>query len=562
MTSAALYLHPDAFDTTGQRLMGRQSAGESFLRGLIRHGAGDQLFAYNAANRPLAELQAMIERIEPGPKPVKWIGMRGLRDLATPGVLHCPSPELPRLAWTRQPMGDDCYSLCGITHTTASHGAMDIIADLATTPVQSWDGLICTSRAVRASVDLQMAAVRDYLVARLGATKIPAPQLTTIPLGINAADFAPSAEDRASWRAKLDIPSDAIVALYVGRFNAAAKMNPAMMAMALEAAAKRTGRAIYWVVSGWGGGDKHTEGYHREVQALCPSIHYRPVDGRPVDTRFSIWSVADFFVSFSDNVQETFGLTPVEAMAAGLPSVVTDWDGYRDTVRHGIDGFRIRTFAPRPGLGGDLAYNHANNWLDYESYLAAAAQMTAIDHVAAVDAIVALIENPDLRARMAASARTAALEIFDWSVIVPQYEAFWAELNERRIAAVNGPAAAPRPKTNPRRLDPFTLFADYPTEVLGAQSALALAPGMTVEVAKALLASPYGGMARARLLSEAQCEAIIKFMAARDQATVAELLAVCPVPQRTFLERGLLWLVKFDVLRILPPADGFKVIEA
>jgi len=28
-------------------------------------------------------------------------------------------------------------------------------------------------------------------------------------------------------------------------------------------------------------------------------------------------------------------------MAAGLPCVVTDWDGYKDTVRHGEDGFRV-----------------------------------------------------------------------------------------------------------------------------------------------------------------------------------------------------------------------------
>lgn len=560
MTSAALYLHPDAFDTTGQRLMGRQSAGESFLRGLIRHGTAEHLFAYNAANRPVAELRAMIERIEPAAKPVKWIGMRGVQELATPGLLHCPSPELPRLAWMRQPFGDDRYSLCGITHTTASHGAMDIIADMATTPVQPWDGLICTSRAVRASVDLQMEAVREYLVSRLGATKVPAPQLTTIPLGINAADFEPSARDRANWRLKLDIPSDAIVALYVGRFNAAAKMNPAMMAMALEAAAAKTGRAIYWVVSGWGGSDGATDEYHREVQALCPSIHYRAVDGRPLDTRFSIWSVADFFVSFSDNIQETFGLTPVEAMAAGLPCVVTDWDGYRDTVRHGLDGFRIRTFAPRPGLGGDLAYGHANNWLPYEIYLGAAAQMTAMDNVSAVEAIVSLIENPDLRARMSASARNAARQIFDWSVIVPQYETFWAELNERRIAA--GSAAGQRPSTNPRRLDPFTLFADYPTETLEARTTLALSPGMTTDAAKKILGSSYGALARHMLLADAHCEAIIKFMAARDQATVAELIANWPMGHRSFAERGLLWLVKFDVLRILPPAEGFKVIEA
>ena len=41
-------------------------------------------------------------------------------------------------------------------------------------------------------------------------------------------------------------------------------------------------------------------------------------------------------MSLADNIQETFGLTPVEAMAAGLPCVMSDWDGYRDTVRDGV----------------------------------------------------------------------------------------------------------------------------------------------------------------------------------------------------------------------------------
>ena len=561
MSSAAIFLHPEAFDTTGQRLMGRHSAGESFLRGLLRHGTGEHLYAYNAADRPQAELRSLIDRIQPGSKLAKWIGMRRPADLSIPGCLHCPSPELPRLAWTRQPFGDDRYSLCGITHTTASQTAMDIIAEMATAPVQPWDGLICTSRAVRASVDRQMEAVRENLAARLGATKFPTPQLTTIPLGVNATDFEPSPAHRQEWRARLDIPQDAVVALYVGRFSASAKMNPAMMAMALEAAAAKTGRPIYWVVSGWSVSDKATEAYHRETQKLCPSIHYRAVDGRPPDTRFSIWSVADFFISLSDNIQETFGLTPVEAMAAGLPCVVTDWDGYRDTVRHGLDGFRIRTFAPRAGLGGDLAYQHANAWLSYELYLAAASQMTGIDHASAVDAIVSLIENPDLRMRMAASARDAAHQLFDWSVIVPKYEAFWTELNARRLAAKSGLEMS-RPSTNPRRLDPFTLFADYPTETISASSVLALTPGMTVEAARKILGSTFGATARPLLLAEEHCDQIVNFLAARNEATLEELLGRWPVAHRGFVERGILWLVKFDVLKILPPEGGFKQIEA
>ncbi|MBI3542646.1 MAG: glycosyltransferase, partial [Deltaproteobacteria bacterium] len=62
------------------------------------------------------------------------------------------------------------------------------------------------------------------------------------------------------------------------------------------------------------------------------------------DLHRAVWQAADIFCSLADNVQETFGLTPLEAMAAGLPQVVSDWNGYRDTVRHGVDGFRVPAF--------------------------------------------------------------------------------------------------------------------------------------------------------------------------------------------------------------------------
>jgi hypothetical protein len=50
-----------------------------------------------------------------------------------------------------------------------------------------------------------------------------------------------------------------------------------------------------------------------------------------------------------DNVQETFGLAPIEAMAAGLPVIVSDWDGMKDTVTPDV-GIRIPTEVPHADL--------------------------------------------------------------------------------------------------------------------------------------------------------------------------------------------------------------------
>lgn len=549
MRNAAISIYRDAIDTSRDRLMGRHAAGESFMRGFLRHADVEQLYFYNGSAAPTQSVAPLIERIQAPTKPIRWISMRSFPSLAEPGCLYYPGPNLPMLARQRQPFGSSLYSLCGITHTTASLGTMDIIADLLTSPTEPWDGLITTSRAVRASVERELEATRAELAARLGATRFPQPQIATIPLGVNVEDFARSDEHRAAWRARLDIPADAIVVLYVGRLHMAAKMNPAAMAMALEETAQRTGKPIYWVVSGWGSSDAYNETHHAWTQALCPSVHYRTVDGRPADTRFSIWSVADLFISFSDNVQETFGLTPVEAMAAGLPAIVSDWDGYKDTVRHGLDGYRVRTYAPRPGVGGDLAYQHANGWMQYELYLVSAAQMTTVDLTDAVEALVALVENPDLRRRMGETAQAQARAVFDWSNIIPQYQAFWGELAERRDAAVAG--GENRSGVNPRRLDPFDLFEAYPSEVVTGSTLVSSTRGMTWDLAQARLSGGLATIGNWPRPNLQEMQRAFEFLRAQEApAKVADVLALFPAGRRPFVERGLPWLAKFGVIRI------------
>ncbi len=545
MSNAAIYLHPNGFDTTGAQLLGRHSAGESFLRGFMRHADVDQFHLWNVANRPQAELDTLVNRICPPNRPVNWIAATHRNALRQAGVLNLPGPDLATEAWHRRPVGSRSFSLCGITHTTATANVMRILPDNLVAPTEDYDALICTSDAVRDSVETQLGLVRQYLKAEHGPRRRGEPQRVTIPLGVNADDFRTTPEHRKAWRERLDIPQDAVVALYVGRFNVRAKMNPALMALALEKAARRTTQPIYWVNSGHGASPEADAAFHESARALCPTVHYRHVDGRPADVRFSIWSVADLFISFSDNIQETFGLTPVEAMAAGLPCVVTDWDGYKGTVRHGVDGFRIPTFAPAPGTGSDLAYWYSNAWINYDNYVGATAQFTAIDYEAAAQAIADLADNADLRRRMGAQAQARAREVFDWAVIIPQYQALWTELNARRAAAGAEPALA----LNPFRPDPFTLFKAYPSEHTSEQHRVALAPGMDWPAAELLLKSPLVDYSRFNRPTLEEAEAIVAWLSGRTDASAKELLdAVAPQGRRSLLNRGLLWLARYGVI--------------
>lgn len=557
MATAALYLNPEAYDTTGHQLMGRHSAGESFLRGFFAHARTNQLHLWNIANNSPEELQQFLSRFDLRGRKVRWIDVRQRGHLAEAGCVHIPSPQVAREAWGRHVLGlDRAYGVTGVTHTTATEGIMDAIANLLIAPCQPWDALVCTSRAVRVSVETELEAVADYLKGKLGARNFSLPEIATIPLGLDTALFAHDPEARRTMRQRLEIPADALVVLYVGRFSPAAKMNTAPMAIALERAAKQTGREIWWVLSGWSHDQPRHIQFKEATAAFCPNVNLVFLDGRKPENRFRVWSIGDIFMSLSDNIQETFGLTPVEAMAAGLPSVISDWNGYKDTVRHNRDGFRISTYTPRAGLGRDLAHRHAHDPEGYAPYVGATSQFTAVDVDEATIALIQLIEDPELRRRMGASARERAVGAFDWRHVIPQYEALWGELDKRRKAA---PAPAPVARNqadHPWRLDPFRLFASYPSEWLTPSSVVAIGEGMTPELAKEVFRQPNVRYAATLLPTAAECLQVVDILASARQMMVHELTARFPPPRRTFIERGLVWMAKYGVVRILSRNPG------
>lgn len=548
MAGAAIPLDEEAYDATIPRPMGRNSAGAGFMRAWLRYADVDRIYLWNLYNRAEADLEPLLQRLGPPCRPATWIAATDRAGLGLPGAVHIPTPELQGQAWARRAVGGTHYSITGVTHTIAETYIMGQIAGLLVAPVEPWDALVCTSNAVRAAVQTQLEAVAEHFRERLGATRIAPAQLVTIPLGVHCDDFAFDGEARAAWRAQLNIPPEALVALHFGRFSPETKMNPGPMGLALQGAARRVDRPVYWLLFG-GARERETDARFRAAAAdFCPDVTLRFAGELAPDAFGSIWSAADVFLSFSDNVQESFGLTVLEAMAAGLPSVISDWNGYRDTLRHGIDGFRIRTVTPRPGLGADLAYRYAHGLSTYGAYAAAVAQLTAVDIPSAVEALAALFAEPDLRRRMGRAAQARAREIYDWRVVITQYQALWSELERRRHAApVQPPGGA---GDNPWGLDPFRMFAAYPTEILSHAHTVTLRRSISPKALSALLAKESVRMGSPHLLAPDETRALIAALSIDRPQSVAGLIAAFPPESRARLERGLVWLAKFDVIAL------------
>jgi glycosyltransferase involved in cell wall biosynthesis len=547
--NAAIYYRPEGYETKQPKLMGRNAAGEGFLNGLFHHADVDRFYCYSE-ERKTGQMFLDAARAAGSSRPVEWIGWGEPRRLAEPGALYVPDPGLHPHAWRRRRHDQRAYSLVGVTHTTASAAIMDRIADLQVAPLQEWDAIICTSQQVRSTI-LRLAGEQgEYLASRLGARLPPMPQLPVIPLGVDCQKLTPHAEQRQVERSSLQIGEEDVAILFMGRLSFHAKAHPLPMYLALERIARETGRRIHLLQAGWFANDFIRDAFVDGAKKFCPSVRCRFMDGRKPEVREHIWQAADIFCSLSDNIQETFGLTPIEAMAAGLPSVVSDWDGYKDTVRHGEDGFRVPTLMPSAGSGEDLADRHDAAIDTYDLYCGFTSQMIAVDVEATRQALYRLIDDEPLRRRMGQEARRRALELFDWRHVIKRYLELWEELAERRALASESAPRGAGSADFPARMDPFALFADYPSSVLSPDHRL-LGAGAGHDL-RTLADHPLVRFAKPMMRLDL-CELALARIGRTDALRVAELEAELPPDGRAALARNLCWLAKLGLIAIKPP---------
>ena len=533
---AAILFEPDGYLLNGPKLMGRQSAGYGFLRAAVAATSpGEKLSAYTPSRQSFDAFAQAVRSLDPNLAP-HWIPASRLDLLTQAGTLYRPDSAINVSAALRLRAGLAAYSLCGVTHTLSSEAALRHMFDLLTTPIMPWDALVCTSRAALTLSQEALGQHADYLSWQMGhPVRPPQLQLPVIPLGVHTRDFATPAEGQAEARRRLGIADDEIAALFAGRLSFSGKAHPVSMLQGLQAAHERTGKRIVLIQAG-SFPNAQIEGLYRKAATeFSPDVRCHFVDGQDFAAYSAAWQAADLFVSMSDNIQETFGLTPVEAMAAGLPVIVSDWNGYKDTVRDGVDGFRIRSWAPPQEPDDLIARDYEARMGNYDMYLVRVSSAVSIDQRQLNDRLSELVSDAGLRKRLGAAGQAHARASFDWGVIYSQYQALWAELGAIRRAHAEDPVQVERlamaPRRHPVSPDPYALFAHYPTALISSAMRLEATTAAGMDRFESLIGNPLFALAN---VGKETAAAV--FAALEGPSTVAEVAARSGLPQRLVID--------------------------
>jgi len=553
----AIRFAPDSVVLPGMKLMGRQAAGAGFLRAAVANRSDGPVWGFSPNPRDSDIFSKLVRDLDPKADP-RWIRAEQTLDaFERIGTVYWPAPGLAEPARARLRKGPAAYSLCGVTHTTATHRVMDGVCEMLAAPVMPWDALICTSASVADTVTTWFEAESDYLRWRFGsALNLTLPRLPVIPLGVHAEDFEFSAADKASARRELNIGEDEVAALFLGRLSFHGKAHPYPMYVGLERATRRTGKPIVLIQCGRAPLPEIEAALRNGAAQFCPNVRVLFTDGYDPEARRRSWASADLFISMSDNIQETFGLTPVEAMAAGLPAVITDWDGYKDTVRDGIDGFRIPTWAPAPGQGDAFASLYESSAINYDLYCAFTSMTVSVDLDVLAERLATLVVHKELRSKMGEAGRRRAREVFDWSVVYRRYQGLWAELAEMRRSAVKDEAARRRlalaPRNAPARADPYLSFKSYPTSKIDAATRVLAAPQAPAGRYGELIKHPLFRHAdRRRLLSPEAVDFVLR--AAEAGPVSIEALAARMRADPAIVLMGVAALAKMGFVRLENP---------
>ncbi len=210
-------------------------------------------------------------------------------------------------------------------------------------------------------------------------------KLIEMPNGVDAELFSPG--DGGALRVKLGIPATATVAAFVATLDLAHHFK--RLDVAIDALARLGDPDVHLVVAG---GGELLEGFRNRAKMAGIGERAHFLGAVPHAELPDVLRAADLFL-LTTEPPESFGIVLIEAMAAGLPAIATDYPGVRAVIDEGDTGLLV----PR----GDAA--------------------------AVAGAVGQLVAAPERRREMGERGRAKAIAEWSWPRLVERMDDAYAQ---------------------------------------------------------------------------------------------------------------------------------------
>ncbi|AGW15157.1 glycosyltransferase family 4 protein [Megalodesulfovibrio gigas] len=461
MNAPRTFLTLDPF-YEGGGVMGRIAANAGFLRALLRAEVFDACHFFLPSAQQCRTLEAALRQDGVFSDKIRLLLRQDLPRALAEERYYCAHlsdclTSLPALARLRRLHAPRAFPVTGATHTLSYSRFAPLYLAHLWPGASGREAIIGTSSAALAMLRETFAWLREGY--NLPESTHPGPALAHIPLGVDPDLFPPpDPQAKAAARQQLGLPQDRWTLLCFGRLAPAHKFDLPPLLRAVQRGLLPGGglcaEKMTLLLAGWTDTADHGPADTWAALARNLGLHVHLLKRPDAARKQACFLAADCFISPADSIQETFGLTLLEAGLAGLPVIASDFDGYRDLIVPEETGILVPSigFPPSPDLDalGQVLPDDALHLL--------LGQQTVVDVPALALALGRLYADRELGGRLGRAGRERVLREFAWPAVIARYCAVWEA--QWRTPEPAGDAA------HPLHFPYARLFAGHPSHHL------------------------------------------------------------------------------------------------
>lgn len=532
--------------SAGDERLGRLVANYEFLKSLLNYSSFDQfhLFCLSPTHAQITinKLKSDTSISDTAKQKIAIFLYDKLKQQLQTSVYHCFhlggwSYHFNGTVYLRNTYAKEAFPVTGIIHSLNATAMSSYVQGLIRSNAQEYDSVFCTSNDGKEVMRKKIAIAED-----LDKMAKYCGKLSHLPLGYDFR-LTPSSANKRLTKASMGFERDAKIILYLGRLSPSTKADLYPLLLVFKSLKERVNFKIKLVLAG--GANANEQRMHKDI------IHELGLDNDvylmanfDLANKQALISSADVCVAPSDNIQETFGISVIEAAACGVPVVAADIDGYKDLVVQNETGFKIKTtwideFEP----------SETDDLYDFSVMQIMLAQAMAIDCDEMEEKIHLLLTNDGLRQEMGENAAKRAVENYRWDIVIKQYEKEWDLLKELAVKTGKPKEIMPNPYSNHY----LQTFSHYPTQIFNENLILQLtSDGEKVVNNTQKIPQIYGDCSM--MLDLDYLRKIMEYLSQNGAKTVKNLFVKYP-DNHTKGRFTILWAVKYRLLRFVEEAN-------